>query len=281
MHLFFMHIPKTAGSSFRRFLERSVRRTGGRVAGRLRDGIWSESSESYPSYEEFLACRGDGYRDSELVCGHYPYHVRQLLPPDTKVLTVFRDPLARCISHVKHQIAFESATGARQPEPTVNDFLSNPRNEMFIATVSNLAVKYLAFEGEPDAVVPADSLSLNLAVERSLEIDFGFAEELGEFQTRLRNKYFESGSSSHPEAVERENQSVDPFRVEDLSSENRRLLEAANEADLELMRLVRMVAGARWGPLDDRSRPTPQLDGAEDPPRGILAGCQERGGAVG
>lgn len=254
MRLFFMHIPKTAGSSFRRFLERSVRGAGGRVAGRRRDAVWSDDSESYPSYEEFMTCRGEGYRDAELVCGHYPYHVCHWLAADTKVLTVFRDPLARCISHVKHQIAFESATGTRQPEANVNDFLSNPRNEMFIASISNLAVKYLAFEGEPDAVVPPDSLSLNLAVERCLEIEFGFAEALGEFQARLRNTYFEPGSPSpaHTDAVDQENQSADPFGVKDLSSENRRLLEAANEADLELMRLLRIVAEARWGPLGGR-----------------------------
>ena len=69
MKIFFMHIPKTAGSSFRRFLERAVRESGGSVGVRSRDGIWSASSESYLSYEEFRSDVAASYRQSDLLCG--------------------------------------------------------------------------------------------------------------------------------------------------------------------------------------------------------------------
>jgi hypothetical protein len=243
MRIFFMHIPKTAGSSFRRFLEHAMRERGARVAERSRDGVWSDTSESYPSYEEFVSPALEPYRSCDLVSGHYPYHVTRLLPADTIVVTVLRDPIERCLSHVKHQMAYERATGARDPEPDVNAFLANPRNEMFLDTISNLAVRYLAGSEPPDAVVTR-RVSLDLAVERCLRTVFGFADALERFQARLGRELFERGDAAEPPHFE--NRSADRFSPAELSPRNRRLLEARNEAEIALVGLMREVAAARW-----------------------------------
>jgi hypothetical protein len=243
MKLFFMHVPKTAGSSFRRFLEQAMREREASVAQRTRDGIWSGDSESYPSYDDFVSGAGASYRAADLVCGHYPFHVTRLLPPETLVVTVLRDPLARCLSHVKHQMAYERATGVREPEPDVNAFLDNPRNEMFLCTIGNLVVKYLASEAHPDAVVDARTLSLDLAVERCTRCLFGFADGLLDFQRFLSRELFDGAGA--PRVQHFENRSEDRFAVPDLSPRNFRLLETLNATELELVRLMREVASAR------------------------------------
>lgn len=241
--LFFMHVPKTAGSSFRRFLERSTRAAGGSVAERARDGIWSSESESYPSYEDFVAGCAAAARDCTLICGHYPYHVRALLAPETRVVTVLRDPVARCVSHVKHQMAYERSTAVRVPEPDVNAFLANPRNDMFLRSIANLTVKYLAFDGHPETLVERAALSLDSALERCLDAEFGFADDLEAFQHRLARDVF--GLPPDPR-VAHENRSADPFTAADLAPANRQRLEALNEADAELLALLRRVADERW-----------------------------------
>ena len=239
-----MHIPKTAGTSFRRFLERSVRERGGSVTALARDGIWSEESESYPSYDEFVASGGASGRDRDLVCGHYPYHVTALLPPETAVVTILRDPLARCLSHVKHQISLERQL-ERPCERDVNEFLAAPRNEMFLQTIGNLAVKFLSSDAHPDAVVSRDDLSLDLAVERCCRSHVGFAHELPAFQQRLAVDVF--GAPASDFALPRMNESTDPFAASDLTSRNRELLCDLNELDLTLQEHIERIAEARSG----------------------------------
>lgn len=240
-----MHIPKTAGTSFRRFLELSVRERDGVVAERERDGIWSGESESYPSYDEFVASKGRPWRDCDLVSGHYPHHVMELLAPETVVVTVLRDAIARCISHVKHQMALERQLGGAC-EPDVNGFLAASRNEMFLQTIGNLAVKFFSSRAHPDAVVSVEDLSLDLAVERCSRAQFGFAHELPAFQQRLAVGAF-GGRAPSRFALPRDNASTDPFSIADLKGRNRDLLREINELDLALEELMEGVLAARCG----------------------------------
>lgn len=243
MKIFFMHIPKTAGSSFRRFLERSVREAGGSVGERVRDGIWSTDSESYPSYAEFCSDVGASYRDSDLLSGHYPFHVVELLPPETHVVTVLRDPLERVVSHAKHQMELERQTGARIVEEDVNDFLENPHNEVFLHTIGNLALKYLAGREHPDAVSDEDGLSLEEAVVNASRTQFGFVDELAAFQQRLVRGILHR-PTSEPE-IQMENRSQDRFAVSDLSQRNRDLLCELTALDRSIDELLRGILQSR------------------------------------
>jgi hypothetical protein len=261
MQVFFMHIPKTAGTSFRRFLERSMRERGALVSRREKDGIWSETSESYASYDEFVSDRGAGLRRFDLVCGHYPFHVARLLSPDAVVITVLRDPLARCLSHIKHQMGYERQT-VGWTEPDVNAFLAARRNEMFLQTIGNLAVKYLSGSGHPDALVEERGLSLDTAVAHCFRMRFGFADELPAFQRRLARELFGGAGAEIP--LGRENRSEDPFAVADLSPRNRDYLRRLNELDLLLDELMRQVLDARAGfEVQETERPVEDRPGGE------------------
>jgi hypothetical protein len=243
VNIFFMHIPKTAGSSFRRFLERAVREAGGSVGERDRDGIWSATSESYPSYEEFCSDAAASYRESDLLCGHYPFHVTELLPPETLIVTVLRDPLERVLSHIKHQMQLERQTGTRAVEDDVNGFLMNCHNEMFLNTIGNLTLKYLVGREHPDNVVAAQTLSLEEAVANAGRMQFGFADELEAFQRRLRHLI--RGGSTPDLAVQFENRSEDRFLVTELSQRNRDLLCEMTAFDRVLDELLRGILEGR------------------------------------
>jgi hypothetical protein len=256
MKLFFMHIPKTAGTSFRRFLERSVRERGGTVSGRAADGIWSPDSESYPSYDEFVATRAEPYRHCDLICGHYPYHVTEFLDADTIVVTVLRNAIERCVSHVKHQMALErQVQGSCAAD--VNEFLTESRNQFFLQTIGNLGVKYLAGRMAPNSIVQPEDLSLDIAVANCCQTLFGFADELSAFQHRLGTLLAVPGAGGLP--VRRENESRDRFAVSDLSARNRDLLRELNQRDLLLEELMREILAARSGSNVERGERLAEL----------------------
>jgi len=241
--IFFMHIPKTAGSSFRRFLERAVREAGGSVGERARDGIWSADSESYLSYEEFCSDAAASYRASDLLSGHYPFHVTELLPPETLVVTVLRDPVERVVSHIKHQMQLERLAGTRVVEGDVNRFLANSRNEMFVQTIGNLTVKYFAGCDPPDAVSDATALSLEKAVANACRTQFGFADELAAFQRRLACGILPAVASGSGSQFS--NRSPDRFAVADLTQRNLDLLSELTALDRVLDELLRGLLVAR------------------------------------
>jgi hypothetical protein len=83
--LFFMHIPKTAGTSMRLFLETQYAD---------RDICLDEGWHSLANLDQISG--------KSLIRGHFQYNLRQALASNCKVLTVLRDPIARTLSSLKH-----------------------------------------------------------------------------------------------------------------------------------------------------------------------------------
>jgi hypothetical protein len=84
--LFFMHIPKTAGTSMRLHLNNQYRR----------DQICPEER-----WEDLRGREAD-VRSWRLVRGHFRYNMRALVAEDARMLTVLRDPLRRTMSALRH-----------------------------------------------------------------------------------------------------------------------------------------------------------------------------------
>jgi hypothetical protein len=99
----FIHIMKTAGTSFRHFCLEShqnlVYPTDADLKANPVPG-W------YLTSEEFIAfVNGGGLEqgDAKFIFGHYPYSIIRHLKPRFRVATVLREPVARSISQIKHR----------------------------------------------------------------------------------------------------------------------------------------------------------------------------------
>ena len=94
---FFMHIPKTGGTTFRNILSNHF-----------------PVGTFYPSKRELIANNGKYYTQKELVTehkeilkrplimGHYNIGLLKFLNPNVKVITMVRNPIDRINSHIEH-----------------------------------------------------------------------------------------------------------------------------------------------------------------------------------
>lgn len=85
--LYFLHIPKTAGTSLRTFLESQF-----------------HADEVCPhlTIPEILPHPLSALRRYRLFCGHHGMHLPRLIHDDPIIVTVLREPIHRCISHFRH-----------------------------------------------------------------------------------------------------------------------------------------------------------------------------------
>ena len=100
---FFMHIPKTAGTSFRKILYQHA----------PPNYLWPsqkflrENENGYPTLQELLS----NYKNElnkKIIIGHYNFDLIQHLPNDVFVLTFLRNPYDRVLSHIKHMCALDN-----------------------------------------------------------------------------------------------------------------------------------------------------------------------------
>jgi hypothetical protein len=96
--LVFLHIPKTAGTSLHKIMERHY--PGDRLC------------DLYPPFtDEYVVSLRDSkrLRQAELLYGHLNFAIDQVLGFDGVYLTILREPIARVLSLVKHHAAHPDA----------------------------------------------------------------------------------------------------------------------------------------------------------------------------
>jgi len=154
----FLHIPKSAGTSFRRALEYSLGE----------NGVWGFDNSTFAQFREFDSLdniiRSHIYLEKEhrfptgrLSGGHLGYQNIKRNRPNAQVVTVLREPFSRLISHWlywrSHTDQHLSGWGGwgdrvRHSRKPLVDFLAQPST---VAVLDNLAVRMLLW---PHPLIP-------------------------------------------------------------------------------------------------------------------------------
>lgn len=196
--LYFLHIPKSAGTTFRAFLE---------------DHFDIDQICPHLVLEDILARPPSDLARYRLISGHHAWFLHSLLPRPPLVVTVLRDPVARTLSHFYHQ---RNKTDAWMHE-VVRDwtFERYVHDPLGISEITNFQVRYLAMDRiqedywdhspirdrDHDALTAkySDPRLLDRAVERlESAITFGLVERLEETFRLVAHTFGWPGSTSPP-----------------------------------------------------------------------------------
>lgn len=129
---FFIHIPKTAGTSMRLMLYDIFEQES--ILPNLQD--LKSSSGGYPPFADLLALVNDHQKKNiKLVMGHYPFLPNALFFNPPQIFTFLREPIARTVSNLFHLKKYKAENYKRSLEEV---FDLNPRQ------MQNTQVRYLA-----------------------------------------------------------------------------------------------------------------------------------------
>jgi hypothetical protein len=164
--LFFMHIPKTAGTSMRLYLRNQY--DGPEVCAA---SGWRQAAACGPELARY-----------RLVQGHFHFNLTQVLAPETNTLTVLREPVARTISallhlrrdpkfHALHEVAKDLTLPQMLRHPVIMAQQRNIQAAHLCASAPPHRVFALCRDqaGDPGALEAPPTLSL--ALERLARID--------------------------------------------------------------------------------------------------------------
>lgn len=168
---FFLHVPKTAGTSFRVMLqnqfdaseifpnEKMIMELGG-----------------YPRYPELKSNYSEKLKQIKLLVGHYPLITGKLMGSDTKILAFFREPVERILSFLNYY----RATDARYRESSFEHILESEKHQ-----TANQQVKLLS-----DGYFERGVSRLEIAKKNLSKLDFIGISESFEKSVLLAQKMF-------------------------------------------------------------------------------------------
>jgi hypothetical protein len=91
--LIFLHLPKTAGSTFNRILFRQYPR---QAIFRVGDGTWN------PTIDDLRELPDERKSALQLVVGHISFGIHEAFPKPSRYIAFVRDPVARIVSHYRY-----------------------------------------------------------------------------------------------------------------------------------------------------------------------------------
>ena len=208
--IYFMHIPKTAGSTFRAILEVNF----GKAA--------IQKLYSREKMDAFLeqGCK----KRTEVVAGHLSQDVIASFPTEGRIVTFLRDPVARVLSHYNHLSNSPDPSHRKliEAHPTLASFATHPWG-------SNLQTQYVAGKDIDVRTNPEEALSAarrNLSDMAVVGLAERFDESLLLFKHRLEG--------FRKTAYRSEN--VRSYRRAEIAEADRAAIVDANASDLALYR---------------------------------------------
>lgn len=171
---FFIHIHKTAGTSFRYMLYNQFEQA--EIFPNLKD--IHKFGGRYPRYPELLQADPSIFSRIRLLTGHYPYEVVDSFPRRPRCLVFLRDPLDRAVSNLYHLKRYAYPAGT---DMTV--VFSRATNDIF-----NVQTRFFALPYHQEPLSRAD---LEVAKENLAQCEFiGLTEEF-EVSVRLAERMFD------------------------------------------------------------------------------------------
>jgi hypothetical protein len=172
----FVHIMKTAGTSFRKMLEE----TPAIGLYPTRDELAANVRRRYLHASDLLAKIDAGeldLSDRQFLCGHFSANLPDRLPGNWRTVTFLRDPVKRTLSMIAHHHR-QSGRLKRFIKPNVSRYLSN---EAFVESqLRDYQTKVFALpaDGNVNGRHAIDDAGFERAKARLLETDFvGLTEQ--------------------------------------------------------------------------------------------------------
>jgi len=232
---FHMHITRTACQS----VNRDIRRTfadeaiypfpdGLQVNGRL---------VPRTDIQHLLGLPRDLLADVDIISGHFPYVVSQLLGAPRRTIVVVRDPVDRIIDQLRHRIANNPPDAARTIEEVYDDV------EFFQTRLLNHQVKQFAMtQSDPLEIyldhIDIDGPRLEIAKENLRAVDVvGLSEDIEAIRAEMVRRFDWKMARPKPAPAELDAPAVP-------ASLRRRIIED-NAADLEFYDFARKLVAER------------------------------------
>ena len=246
--VYFLHIPKTAGTTFHTFL-----------ASRFAE------DEVCPAHtwHDLVALSAEQIGGYSFIWGHFYAYLHRHVPQPLRYVTFLRDPVERALSHYGHVMLHDDHY-LHQRAREVGDFGAYLRDPELLTTVNNFQVKSFALDLDPHAIVSALPTTERdtLEVERRLETAaaplsdaamlaiakcrleqmcfIGITERLDESLALLCHKF----GWQRPAQIESRNANAGRLRASAISASDLELLRELNAADHELYEFAnRLFAG--------------------------------------
>jgi len=242
--VYFLHIPKTAGTTFRAFLE---------------DHYHSDTICPHWLLEDILKLPPRQLNSYQLICGHYAYYIVSKLLAPPSIVTMLRDPIDRTISHFYHiKNTKDHWFNEEVSGMSLDDFLNDP---IGISEILNFQTRFIAFDNiqeqnfgfanirndlnKLDLLLNNEEL-LNIALNRMRSFRFvGITERFDESLTLLSHEF------GWPAPVTFPKYNVAPYREKyhELSESTLHRIKELNRLDLVLYETGKQLFEQRFSQL--------------------------------
>ncbi|MCF8350599.1 MAG: sulfotransferase family protein [Bacteroidales bacterium] len=210
--LFFLHIPKTAGTTLWKTLSKHFP-----FRSQLPDRFSIIASGGYPHFHYPLEQSEGTIKYCRFLFGHYPFVFKKLLGNNTKVITFLRDPVKRVVSQMYH---------LKTREREYRNWSYGNLYEKRIRKSSNLQVRYLCLDAitnklRPDLLGEVGEEELERASNNLRDSFFvGITEQFGQSISLLEAKLGITLGKIKKRNISKKKPDISPDLLQKIESDN-------------------------------------------------------------